>query len=403
MRAPASSKADSAESRPDQPSSSAPAVDPPKTETAPPEKEVEIINTAIDTEKVFGPALPGEGEAAPLSTAPLGNSAVSIGKPQVSKSADPSEQPVITIEPVSRTSTVKAEASDPSLVEARFEATPGRPILNVLPLAGEQRRGEQSSFQPALTSEQEAGEQPNQEPVLTSEQPDFKPIIVSEDGRPLTDAEIEQIAAETTAELHRLRERANPQPALTSEQVISEPVLTIKKLVSRSPKTTGEQPAKKPVLTSEQKAKVIPIKPLTSEHKKPPSRKSKPKKTDALDKLLTSEHETGEQAGESLKNLLPKSTGGWWDVEPQGRGFTIKFRWRAGGKIQTQPFPRVSRRQFQILKGSEHDRARQFISEHIAGHLEDLQFDPARKDRACVAATRLNLRLGGYQDAHQAN
>ncbi len=155
--------------------------------------------------------------------------------------------------------------------------------------------------------------------------------------------------------------------------------------------------------TGEQPANVIPIRSLTSEQKKKQRQNANSKKTSQIKELLTSEQQASEQAAEWLHGLLPQADSGWWEVRPEGRGFTMKFRWRTAGKQITQPFPRVSRRQYQFLKESDHEQAIERITEHIAGHLEDLLFDPRRRDRARVAATRIGLRTGDDQNALSAN
>jgi hypothetical protein len=62
---------------------------------------------------------------------------------------------------------------------------------------------------------------------------------------------------------------------------------------------------------------------------------------------------TGEQAETDwLKRLLPKPADGvtgWWDVEARGKGFGVKFRWRACGQ-HTLTFARVSRAAFRKLQ-----------------------------------------------------
>jgi len=61
--------------------------------------------------------------------------------------------------------------------------------------------------------------------------------------------------------------------------------------------------------------------------------------------LLTSEQT------DWIKSLLPKlaeGATGWWEVEARGKGFGIKFRWRARGQ-HTLTFARVSRAAYQRL------------------------------------------------------
>jgi hypothetical protein len=131
----------------------------------------------------------------------------------------------------------------------------------------------------------------------------------------------------------------------------------------------------------------------------------------ALVPALTGEQEnalTSEQA-DWLKNLLPKlaeGMTGWWEVEARGKGFGVKFRWRAKGQ-QTLTFARVSRAAFQKLVklrgqtiqigGGIYDKAEWYLRDWIGGQLADLQRgrDRERRDKARQVATRLGFKSRG--------
>jgi hypothetical protein len=118
---------------------------------------------------------------------------------------------------------------------------------------------------------------------------------------------------------------------------------------------------------------------LTSEQVKP------------LETLLPSEQsESDKRKAEWLKTLLPELIGGWWDVAANGKGFIIKQKWREQKKQITQTYPRVSREQFQTLKGSNY--AKQIISDRIRGHLDECGTHKlkATRERARCAAARLS-------------
>jgi hypothetical protein len=117
-----------------------------------------------------------------------------------------------------------------------------------------------------------------------------------------------------------------------------------------------------------------------------PSEQVKP-----LETLLPSEQsESDKRKAEWLKTLLPELTGGWWDVAANGKGFIIKQKWREQKRQITQTYPRVSREQFQTLKGSNY--AKQIISDRIRGHLDECQSHKlkATRERARCAAARLS-------------
>lgn len=112
------------------------------------------------------------------------------------------------------------------------------------------------------------------------------------------------------------------------------------------------------------------------------------------DRLLTSEQATDAKEAEAwLFGLLPKPSNGWWEVRAEGRGFTVKMRWRVSKKQTTQPFPRISREQYQTLRERDYERARTIISDYVAGHLEACLTNRTKRGRARLAAQRLNLAL----------
>jgi hypothetical protein len=133
--------------------------------------------------------------------------------------------------------------------------------------------------------------------------------------------------------------------------------------------------------------------------------------------LLTREQENGapapgamaltsEQAETDwLRRLLPKladGATGWWDVEARGKGFGIKFRWRAKGQ-HTLTFSRVSRASFRKLQkmqvqtvqigGQIYGKAEWYLRDWIGGQLADLQGDRdrERRDKARQVAPRLGF------------
>lgn len=139
-------------------------------------------------------------------------------------------------------------------------------------------------------------------------------------------------------------------------------------------------------------ANVIPL--LPREQKKPKSNK-----ISTVKRARSLGSKTGDREIDWLKSLLPNPESGWWDVRQEDQGFVIKFRWRAAGKQPNQTFPRISREQFQKLKEMKPDECIAELGERIAGHLDDLQYDPKRRGRARLVAERIGLRLENYRDA----
>jgi hypothetical protein len=133
---------------------------------------------------------------------------------------------------------------------------------------------------------------------------------------------------------------------------------------------------------------------LPREQKKP-----KTNKVNTVKRARSLGSKTGDREVDWLKSLLPDAESGWWDVRQEDQGFVIKFRWRAAGKQPNQTFPRISREQFQKLKEMKPDECIAELGERVAGHLDDLQFDPKRRGRARLVAERIGFRLENYRDA----
>jgi hypothetical protein len=99
------------------------------------------------------------------------------------------------------------------------------------------------------------------------------------------------------------------------------------------------------------------------------------------------------RASQWLKSILPEATNGWWDVRDKGNGTTIKFRWRDSG-LQGITLLRVTSEQFEILKQSDYEDAKSQIREKISLRLHSLSLDPAKRDKALIAAWKLGIDLG---------
>lgn len=110
----------------------------------------------------------------------------------------------------------------------------------------------------------------------------------------------------------------------------------------------------------------------------------------------------GGQAAEWLKSVLPKSQTGWWEVAAKGKGLTVKFRWRDPER-QTLLFPQITSQQFDILRKSDYAEAVRITGEQIALHLRNLSLDPAKRDKALLAAQKLGIDLDGYRTASHTN
>jgi hypothetical protein len=93
-----------------------------------------------------------------------------------------------------------------------------------------------------------------------------------------------------------------------------------------------------------------------------------------------------------LKNILPEATNGWWDVRDKGNGATIKFRWR-DPNLQVITLLNVTNEQFETLKQNGYEDAKSMIREKISYRLHSLSLDPARRDKAMIAARKLGIDL----------
>lgn len=145
---------------------------------------------------------------------------------------------------------------------------------------------------------------------------------------------------------------------------------------------------------SGQSAQVIS---LFAAYPKPQARVDIPATTEVGNPATTedntsSDDQMGGQAAEWLKGVLPKSQTGWWEVAARGRGFTVKFRWRDPER-QTLIFPQITGQQFDILRKSDYAEAVRITGEQIALHLRGLSLDPAKRDKALLAAQKLGIDL----------
>ena len=164
------------------------------------------------------------------------------------------------------------------------------------------------------------------------------------------------------------------------------------------PEIRGErEPEIAPLLPREQPAKLTLLLPR---EQKPQMQKNKTvTKTRSLgSKLVKSD---AKKTAEFLKDLLPAPSDGWWDVAANGKGFLIRFRWRETGAQPTLNFPRVSREQTLILQGSSY--AKQLMEDYIYGHLDELNRDIKRRERAGRVATWLGLTLRNYSSSKSEN
>jgi hypothetical protein len=137
---------------------------------------------------------------------------------------------------------------------------------------------------------------------------------------------------------------------------------------------------------------VFPL--LPREQKKP-----KTKKVKTVKRARSLGSKTGDGEADWLKSLLPVPESGWWDVRQEDKGFVIKFRWRMAGEQPNQTFPRISREQFQKLKEMKRNECIAELEDRIAGHLDDLRFDPKRRERARLVAERIGIGSENYRDA----
>ncbi len=98
------------------------------------------------------------------------------------------------------------------------------------------------------------------------------------------------------------------------------------------------------------------------------------------------------RASQWLKSILPEATNGWWDVRDKGAGATIKFRWR-DPNLQVITLLSVTNEQFEILKESRYEDAKSIVGEKISLRLQSISRDPARRDKALIAARKLGIDL----------
>ena len=98
------------------------------------------------------------------------------------------------------------------------------------------------------------------------------------------------------------------------------------------------------------------------------------------------------RASQWLKSILPEATNGWWDVRDKGNGATIKFRWR-DPVLQVITLLSVTSEQFEILKQNGYEDAKSLVREKISLRLHSLSLDPAKRDKALIAARKLGIDL----------
>lgn len=111
--------------------------------------------------------------------------------------------------------------------------------------------------------------------------------------------------------------------------------------------------------------------------------------------------EGDQKAADFIKNLLPKTEGAWWNVDPNGAGFIIKLKWRESEKSPSQTFPRISRAQYEVLADSAH--AKQLLEDRIYGHLDAIARDPKRRERAGRIAAWFGVALRDNPYSQQEN
>jgi hypothetical protein len=112
----------------------------------------------------------------------------------------------------------------------------------------------------------------------------------------------------------------------------------------------------------------------------------------------TSDEQTSdEQLAQWLKSLLPEASNGngWWEVRAKPMGFALMFRWR-DPDLQVLTVQNVTRDQIEQLKqidSEDDDKTRIRIREQIVLSLRKLSFDPAKRDKAWIAAEKLGIDL----------
>jgi hypothetical protein len=161
------------------------------------------------------------------------------------------------------------------------------------------------------------------------------------------------------------------------------------------PSESGDENWSAAALRHEQKPPPKNVIPLLPREQK----QSKAKKIKRVKRTRSLGSKPGDGEADWLKALLPDPESGWWDVRREDKGFVIKFRWRAGGEQPNQTFPRISREQFQKLKEMERNECIAELRDRIAGHLDDLRFDPKRRERSRLVAERVGIGSENYRDA----
>lgn len=102
------------------------------------------------------------------------------------------------------------------------------------------------------------------------------------------------------------------------------------------------------------------------------------------------------------RSLQGRWPNGWWEVKDEGISFSIKYRWRSP-KMQALTFPRLKKYRLDTLMGINEAEAGMIFQDSIAGHLDDLTFNPARRDKAVLAAERIGIKLEDGLDALAAS
>jgi hypothetical protein len=104
----------------------------------------------------------------------------------------------------------------------------------------------------------------------------------------------------------------------------------------------------------------------------------------------TNKRSPGDPSSQWLKNILPETLTGWWDVRIKGERFTVKFRWRDQG-LQVITLLRLHKDELEALKQSDHENARHSIREQIVTNLHSLLLDQSKRDKALIAVEKLGI------------
>jgi len=105
-----------------------------------------------------------------------------------------------------------------------------------------------------------------------------------------------------------------------------------------------------------------------------------------------SEQSLSESTSQWLKDILPETSNGWWDIRAKGERFTINFRWR-DPDLQVLTLLRLVKGEIQALKQRGPGNARNRIREQITANLYSFLRDPAKRDKALVAAEKFGIDL----------